>query len=344
MKRIRVLVVDDSAVVREVLSALIASDPELELFGAASDPIFAMQKMAADWPDVMVLDIEMPRMDGITFMRKLQADGIQIPTVICSSVAEKDAAVTFEALDLGAVEIITKPKLAVKDFLIDSNLLITDAIKAAAQASLNLRRIEIKSHTVTLKPGPGPGSGLIALGASTGGTIALETILKALPPEIPPILIVQHMPENFTAAFAARLNKICRLEIAEARDGDALQPGRALIAPGNYHMQLHKTGQKVQIFQAELVKRHRPSVDVLFKSIAEYAQNALGVILTGMGDDGAAGLLAMRRAGMDTIAQDRLSSVVFGMPAEAARLGAAARVLGLAEIPEAMTQFGAGSL
>ncbi|MBE7440339.1 MAG: chemotaxis response regulator protein-glutamate methylesterase [Spirochaetales bacterium] len=346
MKKIKVLVVDDSAVVREVLGKTISGDPELHYLGSASDPIFAMQKMEKEWPDVLVLDIEMPRMDGITFLRKLSRES-PLPVVICSSVAEKDAAVTLEALSLGAAEIITKPRLGVKDFLTESETLMRDAIKAAFLAGSGKSRESPAARTSPpeqrppLKAQESGTSGLVAIGASTGGIHALETILSALPEVCPPILIVQHMPERFTRAFANRLNSVASLRTKEAEDGTRLEPGLALIAPGNFHMQLGPGQQKVQIFQGELVNRHRPSVDVLFKSVAKYAPGSLGILLTGMGDDGAAGLLSMRKAGCRTIAQDRATSVVYGMPAEAARLGAAERILPLEEMARAIQEYGA---
>jgi len=348
MKKIKVLVVDDSAVVREVLGKTISGDPELHYLGSAADPIFAMQKMEKEWPDVLVLDIEMPRMDGITFLRKLSRES-PLPVVICSSVAEKDASVTLEALSLGAAEIITKPRLGVKTFLTESEVLIRDAIKAAFMAGSPGKGKETASAVdseVPKRMAPrsreeSGSAGLIAIGASTGGIHALETILSALPELCPPILIVQHMPERFTRAFANRLNSIAHPRIEEATDGLRVEPGLSLIAPGNFHMQLGPAGQKVQIFQGELVNRHRPSVDVLFKSVAKNAPGSLGILLTGMGDDGAAGLLAMRKAGCRTIAQDRTTSVVYGMPAEAARLGAAERILPLEEIAGAIMDYGA---
>lgn len=371
--RLRVLVVDDSAVVREVFSQIIAADPELELFATAADPIFAMEKTRLDWPDVIVLDIDMPRMDGITYLRKL-AHERPTPVVICSSRAEKDAAVTFEALALGAAEIITKPKLGLKDFLTESSIVIADAIKAAARASSARGRhgtaLAGDQPSAAVQQALGGGSSsvgapslshadfararagtavsapalgrqvqsVIAIGASTGGTQAIEEILRGMPVDAPAILIVQHMPEKFTAAFARRLNQIVPLEVREAVDQDQVQQGVALVAAGNLHMRLAASGMRVDIFEGPLVNRHRPAVDVLFESVARLGARAGGVLLTGMGDDGALGMLEMRRRGSFTIAQDRETSVVYGMPAEAARLGAAVKVLPLSDIAPALLE------
>ena len=348
MKRIRVLVVDDSAVVREVLSALIQEDPELELFGTAGDPVFAMQKTHTDWPDVIVLDIDMPRMDGITYLRKISAER-PTPVVICSAKAEKDAGVTLEALSLGASEIITKPQLGIKDFLTESRILIADAIKAAARAGTRSGTGAPAAGTQPPRPQPPPLLGgdrqsLIAIGASTGGTQAIEMLLLALPADFPAVLIVQHMPEKFTAAFARRLNQHVPMEVREAAHGDSVARGVALVAPGNFHMKLSASGRAVDIESGPLVNRHRPAVDVLFESVARCRAQAAGVLLTGMGDDGAVGLLAMRRAGCFTVAQNRETSVVYGMPAEAIRLGAAAMVLGLGQIAPALLGFARGEL
>lgn len=346
MNRIRVLVVDDSAVVREVLSEIIAEDPELELFGTAGDPLFAMEKTRFDWPDVIVLDIDMPRMDGLTYLRKLSEER-PTPVVICSARAEKDAGVTLEALSLGAKEIITKPQLGIKGFLNESRILIADAIKAAARAARATpsgRRIGELAPARAAPPGliGGARQSLIAIGASTGGTQAIEELLLGLPTDTPAVLIVQHMPEKFTAAFARRLNQIVSMEVREAAAGDAVQRGLALVAPGGLHMKLSPFGQTVDIYNGPLVNRHRPAVDVLFESVARLGRMAAGVLLTGMGDDGAVGLLAMRRAGSFTVAQNRETSVVYGMPAEAAKLGAAAKVVGLGEIAPLLIGFAKG--
>ncbi len=342
-KRIRVLIVDDSAVVREVLSQIVSEDPELELFGTAGDPLFAMEKTRSEWPDVIVLDIDMPRMDGITYLRKLSVER-PTPVVICSSRAEKDAAVTLEALSLGAREIVTKPQLGLKDFLQEARIQISDAIKAAARSRSGGAGAKAAGPETVARP-PRLGSSrnqLIAIGASTGGTQAIELILAGLPEDSPPVLIVQHMPEKFTTAFARRLNQKVPMEVQEAASGDAVRQGLALVAPGGLHMKLSASGQAVDIYTGPLVNRHRPSVDVLFESVAPLGSRAAGVLLTGMGDDGAAGLLGMRRNGCFTVAQNRESSVVFGMPAEAIRLGAAARVVDLTEVARELVAFARG--
>lgn len=362
MKPIRVLIIDDSAVVREVLGALVKEDPELELFGTAGDPIFAMEKTRTDWPDVIVLDIDMPRMDGITYLRKISAER-PTPVVICSARAEKDASVTLEALALGAAEIITKPQLGLKDFLTESRIQIADAIKAAARSRPVSRAgpaARPESRTGEQKKGPmtgalAPGAALpkpigvnrqclIAIGASTGGTHAIEEILTGLPADSPAVLIVQHMPEKFTAAFAKRLNQHVPMEVREAQQGDAIAQGLALVAPGNFHMRLSASGRSVDIEAGPLVNRHRPAVDVLFDSVARLGPRAAGVLLTGMGDDGALGMLAMRRSGCLTIAQNRETSVVYGMPAEAVKLGAAMNVLGLGQIAGMLVGFARGEV
>lgn len=341
----RVLIVDDSAVVREVLSGLVTSDPDLELLGTAQDPVFALEKMKRAWPDVIVLDIEMPRMDGITFLRKI-ASNRPTPVVICSALAEKNAGVTLEALSLGAVEIITKPRFGIKDYLNDSATVILDAIKAAARVSPSrlYRAAPVAGAPSLLAPSPRPDrptQGWIVLGASTGGTLAIESILTSLPPDVPPVLIVQHMPEKFTRAFADRLNQKTRIQVKEAEDGDIMTPGKALIAPGNRHMRM-TSGPRIEIFDGDLVNRHRPSVDVLFESAAERpdARDGMGMILTGMGGDGARGLLHLRDKGAYTVGQDEATSVVYGMPAEAAKLGAVVQVLPLEAMAQAMVEYG----
>ncbi|MFC0679944.1 chemotaxis response regulator protein-glutamate methylesterase [Lysobacter korlensis] len=344
---VKVFLVDDSAVVRQVLQALLGSEPDLQVIGSASDPIFALQKMAHDWPDVIVLDIEMPRMDGLTFLRKLMAER-PTPVVICSSLAGNGTQTAMQALAAGAVEIITKPTMGLKDFLEDSADQLRAAVRAAARSrprALQVARLQAGTAA------PVPGSGamaqtterIVAIGASTGGTQAIERVLTALPRVAPGIVIVQHMPERFTASLAERLNQLCAIEVREARNDDRVLPGLALIAPGGRHMQLRRSGAhyQVQVLDGPPVNRHRPSVDVLFRSVARNAgRNALGVILTGMGDDGARGLREMMDAGANTIAQDEASCVVFGMPKEAIRLGAARSVLALDEIPRALLQGG----
>ncbi|MDX1587902.1 MAG: chemotaxis response regulator protein-glutamate methylesterase [Oleiphilaceae bacterium] len=344
---ISVFIVDDSAVVRQVLTQMLGADPGIRIAGSAPDPLFALQKMQKDWPDVIVLDVEMPRMDGITFLRKLMQEH-PTPVVICSTLTEKGADTTLQALAAGAVDIITKPKVGLKDFLQSGNQHMLQVIKAAARA-------RVAASPVRSQPGQKASSQtppltlsqttdqVVALGTSTGGTHALEAVLTRLPATCPGIVVVQHMPEKFTAAFAHRLNQICRCEVREARDNDRVVPGLVLIAPGGLHMQLRRSGAQYRVGVADgpPVNRHKPSVDVLFRSVARVAgRNALGVIMTGMGDDGANGLLEMRQAGAHTIAQDRDTSVVFGMPKEAIERGAVAQVLPLLEIANAINGLG----
>ena len=344
---VRVFIVDDSAVVRQVLTEMLASDPGIEVIGSAADPLFAINRMQQHWPDVITLDVEMPRMDGISFLKKLMAER-PTPVVMCSSLTDKGAETTMEALAAGAVSIITKPKIGVKDYLNESRIEITGAIKAAAQAKVSrLRGVQMPtavppklSADAILPPTKQAMAQttdtIVALGTSTGGTQALEAVLKALPRVCPGIVIVQHMPEKFTGAFAARLNSVCEIEVREGTSGDRVIPGRALIAPGGRHMLLKRSGAQyhVEIVDGPLINRHRPSVDVLFRSVARFAgKNALGVIMTGMGDDGAGGLLEMRQAGARTLAQDEATCVVFGMPKEAIRRGAAEKTLPLDQIP-----------
>jgi two-component system chemotaxis response regulator CheB len=352
---IRVMIVDDSALVRQIVSQAIAREPGIEVLATASDPVFAMDKMRAQWPDVIVLDIEMPRMDGLSFLRKLMAER-PTPVVICSSLAEAGSETLMQALSAGAVSIVTKPKSGLKGFLEDSSNDIVSAIRAAARANVRLlARSPAAPGTVAGRPlasadampSPGPVHGamvnttdkVIAIGTSTGGTQALEAVLTRLPVSVPGIVIVQHMPEQFTAMFAERLNGLCQIEVREARNNDRVIQGRALIAPGGRHMMLKRNGAQyhVEVADGPLVNRHKPSVDVLFRSVARFAgANATGVIMTGMGDDGARGLKEMHAAGAATIAQDEASCVVFGMPREAIRLGAADRILPLDGIAEAL--------
>ena len=347
-KRIKVLVVDDSAVVRQVVGAVLRQERSIELIGVAPDPIFAMEKMKTEWPDVIVLDVEMPRMDGITFLKKLMSER-PTPVVICSTLTERGAETTLQAMSAGACEIITKPKIGLKTFLEDSAADLVRAVKAAAQANCAALRVRLAEPAAAATPMPAPsraGAGqamaqttqrVVAIGTSTGGTQALEVVLTRMPRVSPGMVIVQHMPERFTAAFAARLDRLCEIEVKEAADGDRVVPGRALLAPGGRHMQLRRSGAYyyADVRDGPLVNRHRPSVDVLFRSVARAAgRNALGVIMTGMGDDGARGLKDMREAGADTCAQDEASCVVFGMPREAIRMGAAQDVCALDAIPQ----------
>lgn len=348
MKKIRVMIVDDSAVVRKVLTEKIAKSSEIEVIASASDPIFAMDKMMKDWPDVVILDVEMPRMDGITFLKKIMAQR-PTPVIICSTLTEKGAETTIQALAAGAVSIVTKPKAGLKDFLEDDANDIINVIKIAAKA--NLKRMVQMEPVAKIQPKltadavlAAPSSramaqtteSIVAIGTSTGGTQALEAVLTSLPRVSPGMVIVQHMPENFTAAFAKRLNDLCEIEVKEAAHGDRVIPGRALIAPGGKHMLLKRSGAQyhVGIIDGPLVSRHRPSVNVLFRSVAQQAgKNALGIIMTGMGDDGAQGLKEMLDAGAETLGQDERSCVVYGMPKEAHKLGATPKEVPLSKIP-----------
>ena len=345
MKKIRVLVVDDSAVVRQTLSEILNSDPLIEVMATASDPFVAAEKMRREAPDVITLDVEMPRMDGITFLEKIMHQH-PIPVVMCSSLTEKGAATTLKALDCGAVEVIEKPRMGTKRFLEESRTLICDAVRAAslARPKPKKNRISVEpklsADAVIAKPVASKAmiqttEKIVAVGASTGGTEALRIFLESMPPDSPGIVIVQHMPEKFTRSFAQRLDSLCQITVKEAQSNDTVLPGRALIAPGNHHMLLKRSGARyyVEIKDGPLVSRHRPSVDVLFRSSARYAgANAVGIIMTGMGDDGAQGLLEMKTAGARTIAQNEASCVVYGMPAEAVKLGAADRVVPLEQI------------
>ncbi|AVS78596.1 chemotaxis response regulator protein-glutamate methylesterase [Paracidovorax avenae] len=350
MKPIQVIVVDDSAVVRQVLTGLLGEAPGIEVLYAAADPLLAMERMKHQWPDVILLDVEMPRMDGITFLRKIMAER-PTPVVICSTLTEKGARTTMEALAAGAVAIVTKPRLGLKSFLTESADELVATVRAAARA--NVRRLARQPAAPAMAPPLGkntadailpPGAGramaqtterVVAIGTSTGGTQALEEVLTALPRVCPGIVIVQHMPEKFTAAFASRLDGLCRIAVKEAENNDRVVPGRALIAPGGKHMLLRRSGAQyhVEVLDGPLVNRHRPSVDVLFRSVAKCAgANAHGIIMTGMGDDGAAGLLEMHQAGARTTAQDEESCVVFGMPKEAIKRGGVDKVLPLSAI------------
>jgi two-component system chemotaxis response regulator CheB len=345
--KIRVLIVDDSAVVRQTLKAVLESDPEIEVIAMAGDPFVAAERIGEQVPNVITLDIEMPRMDGLTFLKKIMSQH-PIPVVICSSLAEDGALSTLKAFEYGAVEVVAKPRLGARQFIEDSRVTLCEAVKAAASARLHAPG---PSHTVEpkltadaiLSPAihamAETTEKVVVIGASTGGTEALKTLLEALPADTPGIVIVQHMPELFTRAFANRLDGLCSITVKEAETNDTVIRGRALIAPGNHHLLLKRSGARyfVEVKDGPLVCRHRPSVDVLFRSAARYAgPNAVGVILTGMGDDGARGMLEMKQAGAATIAQDEASCVVFGMPKEAIKLGAADKVLPLNAVAAAI--------
>ncbi len=339
---VRVLIVDDSAVVRQVLKDLLSEDPEISVMGVAANPFIAAEKIAEEVPDVIVLDIEMPRMDGLTFLQKLMSQH-PVPVVICSSLVSDGCETSMRALELGAVDIVSKPQLGTRQFLEESRVRICDVVKAAAGAKLHKpidpERLKKNSADVILKRANlatvKTTEKVVVVGASTGGTEALRVFLSDLPIDCPAVVIVQHMPEKFTASFARRLNELCRVSVKEAENGDSLLRGQALIAPGNRHLLVKSSGARffVEVRDGPLVSRHRPSVDVLFRSSARYlGKNAVGVIMTGMGDDGAKGLLEMKEAGAVTIAQDEKTSVVFGMPCEAIKLGAADQVLPLDRI------------
>lgn len=373
MSKIKVALVDDSAVVRKHLSDLMTA-AGIEVLFTAADPLFAWPKMLAQWPDVLVLDVEMPRMDGISFLKQVMQHKLT-PVVMCSTLTEAGCETTMQALSAGAFGFVTKPKQGLRDFLDEGANGLVDAVRAAAKANLRAMPTSRPMAAPSMRPAinptvgpakppvpgspgaqpfsahqlprqlpPVPGSPsamaqttdrVVALGLSTGGVQTLEALLTALPRTTPGIVVVQHMPEQFTASLAARLDKLCDMEIMEARDGDRVMEGRVLIAPGGRHMQLERSGAqyRVRVSDGPLVKRHRPSVDVLMKSVAQHAgRNAIGLLLTGMGDDGALGLLEMRQAGAITAAQDEATSVVWGMPAEAIKLGAACQVLPLGAI------------
>lgn len=346
MKKIRVLIVDDSALVRQTLSRILSSDPHIEIMAVASDPYMAAKKILNEVPDVITLDIEMPRMDGLTFLKKIMSQH-PMPVIVISSLTSKGTETAIKALENGAVEIITKPHIHTKEFFEESKITICDAVKAAAKARIRrvskiavpevrkvepkltadsiLRRVSSNSMIKTTEK-------VVVVGASTGGTEALRIFLEQMPLDSPGIVIVQHMPENFTRSFAQRLNEICRITVKEAENGDTVIRGRALIAPGNHHLLLKRSGAKyyVEVKGGPLVNRHRPSVDVLFRSTAQNAgSNAIGVIMTGMGGDGAQGMFEMKENGAYTIAQDEKSCVVYGMPKEAVRLNGVSKILSL---------------
>jgi len=348
-KKIGVFIIDDSAVVRQTLSSIITEDPGFEVVGTAADPYIAAKKLNSVVPDVISLDIEMPRMDGLTFLKKIMSQH-PLPVVICSSKTEKGSNNAFTALELGAVDIITKPKLGTKQFFEESKVRILDTLKAAAISKTKKSRPKVGFRDLTPQPkltadavipktsGPlkiDTTEKIVAVGASTGGTEALRVFLEALPIDAPGIIIVQHMPEKFTRAFADRLNTTCKISVKEAENNDSVLPGVALIAPGNKHMLLKRSGARyyVETKDGPLVSRHRPSVDVLFRSVARYAgKNAIGVILTGMGDDGSRGMKEMRDVGAYNVAQDENTCVVFGMPKEAIAADAVDKILPLEKI------------
>ncbi len=333
---IKVLIVDDSAVVREIFSTELSKDPELEVVGTAIDPYIARDKILKLNPHVITLDVEMPRMDGITFLRKLMRYH-PLPVIIVSSLTPKGGQLALEALNAGAVDVLCKPGAAYT--VGDMSVELIDKIKSAAAIDMRKWLPMVNSET-TSSPKLSiikTTNKVVAIGASTGGTQALQKVLSALPTNAPGIVIVQHMPEHFTTSFAQRLNEVCAIEVKEAENNDSVIPGRALIAPGNKHMLLRRSGARyyVEVKTGPLVSRHRPSVEVLFNSVAQSAgQNAIGVIMTGMGADGADGMLKMKQSGAVTIAQDEASCVVFGMPKEAIKRGGVDYVVSLDKIPE----------
>jgi two-component system chemotaxis response regulator CheB len=359
-RRLRVLIVDDSASVRQTMADILGSDPEIEVIGTAADPFVAAKRIQEEVPDVITLDVEMPRMDGITFLRKLMSQR-PVPVVMCSSLTETGSETLMQALEAGAVDVILKPKLEVAQFLVESKERICTVVKAAGHARLSRlpprrdgsaprRGPEKKLTADVMLPPPVAGHAMarttetiVCVGASTGGTESLRVVLEALPVASPGIVIVQHMPEKFTAAFARRLDGLCEVEVKEAVDGDTVLRGRVLIAPGDKHMLLQRSGARyyVSVKEGPLVSRHRPSVDVLFRSAARSAgANAVGIIMTGMGDDGARGMLEMKQAGAHTVAQDEATSVVFGMPKEAIARGAVDKVLPLGSLASEIVRAG----
>lgn len=344
--KIKVLIVDDSALIRQTLTSILESDSEIEVVGSASDPYAAVDKIKECVPDVITLDVEMPRMDGLTFLKKLMSQH-PIPVVVISTLTEKGTDSALLALEYGAVEVLAKPKINTKTLLEQSKIELCDKIKAAALVNLKKRKPKVIDDVApklsadavlsksTSRSMVQTTESVIAIGASTGGTEALKNVLEGFPIDCPGIVIVQHMPEMFTKQFAQRLNAVCKVSVKEAENGDKVLRGHVLISPGGKHMMLKRSGAvyHVEIIDGPLVNRHRPSVDVLFRSVARYAgKNALGVILTGMGDDGAKGMLEMKEAGAFTIAQDENTCVVFGMPKEAINLNAVDKILPLDEI------------
>lgn len=365
---IKVLVIDDSALVREILSQILNADPDIKVIATASDPIFGVKKIKIERPDVIILDIEMARMDGLTFLKKMSETVDPIPCVICSSVIAEGSDNAIKALEYGACSLIQKPALGTRKFFEESKVRICDAIKSAYQSRDKLRKLissplssgsTAKQNAAGRAANPQPKLSadvilekptkfttptditekIIVVGASTGGTEALKDFLTMLPDDSPGLVIVQHMPEHFTAAFASRLDGLCKIHVKEAQNGDQVLPGQALIAPGNHHTLLKRNGNKyfVEVKDGPLVSRHRPSVDVLFRSAARYAgKNAIGIIMTGMGDDGAKGMKEMHDAGSFNIAQDEKTCIVYGMPGEAVKAGGVDKIVPLPNIAQSM--------
>ena len=378
---IKVLIIDDSALVRQTMSDVLNLDPEIKVIATASDPIFGVKKIQQERPDVIILDIEMARMDGLTFLKKLNATVDPIPVVVCSAGVEKGSENAVKALEYGACDVIAKPSLGTKKFIEESRTLISDAVKAAFKSTSKLKSLipsaitgkrthlgstlshvsselhkagerfadkvqpKLSADVILEEPKEGnftvlkTSERVVVVGASTGGTEALKDFLEMLPENAPGIVIVQHMPKHFTAAFAQRLDGLCKIHVKEAEDGDEVIQGRALVAPGDFHTLLKRDGNRyyVEVKSGPLVSRHRPSVDVLFRSAARYAgQNAVGIIMTGMGDDGAHGMKEMHDTGAYTIAQDEATCIVYGMPGEAVKLGGVDKIVPLPDIAQAM--------
>lgn len=345
MNKIKVLCVDDSALMRQIMTEIINSHPDMEVVATAPDPLVARDLIKKFNPQVLTLDVEMPRMDGLDFLEKLMRLR-PMPVVMVSSLTGKGSEITLRALELGAIDFVTKPQLGIREGMLAYSELIAEKIRMAAKARLPQRRqtnepMAIIQHTPLLSS-----EKLIAIGASTGGTEAIRHVLQPLPPTSPALLITQHMPPGFTKSFAERLNKLCQITVKEAEDGERVLPGHAYIAPGARHLELARSGAnyQVRLNDGPPVNRHRPSVDVLFRSVAQYAgRNAVGVILTGMGNDGAAGLLELHQAGAYTLAQNEASCVVFGMPREAIAMGGVDEVVDLHQVSQRMlAQISAG--
>jgi two-component system chemotaxis response regulator CheB len=336
-KPIRVLVVDDSSVIRTILTKILSSDPDIVVVGVAPDPYVARDKIVELQPDVMTLDIEMPRMDGLTFLEKVMAH-YPIPTLIVSSLSVEKSSTSLRALELGAVDVVAKPAIDIRNSLLQIGADLIEKVKVAAQAKVG-KKIQKRSPSFQGKALLRTTHQVLAIASSTGGTEALKSILPFLPPDIPGTVIVQHMPPLFTRTYAEHLQKLCPFEVKEAQEGDRVIPGRVLIAPGDYHMELRRSGgyYSVVLHQEPYLHGVRPAADYLFKSVAQYAgSNALGLILTGMGKDGAAGLLELKRAGGYTLAQDEASCVVFGMPKVAIEMGAVDSIVSLEQLPDAL--------
>ncbi len=353
---IKTLIVDDSATVRQVVGDILSKAEGISVIGAAQDPLFARRRMEKEWPDVIILDIEMPRMDGLTFLKKIMAER-PTPVVMCSTLTESGSSASIRALNLGAVEVVAKPKMNLKDGLNDSSRILINAVRAASRANMKLVR---SNAAAPLKTQPKltadailpsgkpsiqtmPSNRMVAIGTSTGGTQALEAVLTRLPRSVPAIAVVQHMPEKFTRAFAERLNSICEVDVKEAEDNDVMRPGQVLIAPGGRHLLIQRRGPTLfaHVKDGPPVSRHRPSVDVLFRSVATaVGKQALGIIMTGMGDDGATGLKEMHDQGACTLAQNKETCVVFGMPGVAIERGAVDAVVPLDAIAEKIQDYG----